>query len=103
MRREPTLVCGDFNHWWNTPVRGLVRRALHDTGTLLGRTVRTYPSGCPVLRLDRVHVDGGVLPLSIDAGRGALARVASDHLPLVLRFGLRDEGVPPSPPVLLHG
>jgi endonuclease/exonuclease/phosphatase family metal-dependent hydrolase len=103
VRRDPTLVCGDFNHWWSTPVRGLVRRALHDAGTLLGHAARTYPSRCPVLRLDRVYVDAGVLPLSLDAERGALARSASDHLPLVLRFQLREGGDVPGGPVLLHG
>jgi len=103
VRRDPTLVCGDFNHWWSTPVRGLVRRALNDAGTLLGRTVRTYPSRCPVLRLDRVYVDGGVLPLSLDSDRGSPARRASDHLPLVLRFAVREEGATPPHPVLLHG
>lgn len=74
VRRDPTVVCGDFNHWWSTPVRGLVRRALHDAGTLLGRSVRTYPSCCPVLRLDRVCVDAGVLPLGLHVERGARAR-----------------------------
>jgi len=103
VRRDPTLVCGDFNHWWSTPVRGLVRRALDDAGTLLGRSVRTYPSGCPLLRLDRVYVDPGVLPLSLHADRGVLAQRASDHLPLVLRFQVREGGEAPRPPVLLHG
>jgi endonuclease/exonuclease/phosphatase family metal-dependent hydrolase len=103
VRRDPTLVCGDFNHWWSSPVRGLVRRALNDAGTLLGRTVRTYPSRCPLLRLDRVYVDGGVLPLSLDSDRGLTARHASDHLPLVLRFEVREVGGPPQSPVLLHG
>ena len=103
VRAEPTLVCGDFNHWWSTPVRGLVRKAIHDAAQLLGRPVRTYPSRCPMLRLDRVYVDDGVLPLALRSDDSALARVASDHLPLVLRFSLPPPRPVPSPPVLLHG
>jgi endonuclease/exonuclease/phosphatase family metal-dependent hydrolase len=103
VRADPTLVCGDFNHWWSTPVRGLVRRALHDAAQLLGHPVCTYPSRCPVMRLDRIYVDDGVLPLALRAERSALSRVASDHLPLVLRLAIPPRPEPVRAPVLLHG
>jgi endonuclease/exonuclease/phosphatase family metal-dependent hydrolase len=103
VRPEPTLVCGDFNHWWSTPVRGLVRKAIQDAAQLLGHPVRTYPSRCPLLRLDRIYVDGGVLPLALRADRSPLARRASDHLPLVLRFSLPARPAPHRAPVEFHG
>lgn len=86
IRQDPVIVCGDFNYWWNGPVPGLVRNAIHDVGHRLRRSVRTYPSRLPMLRLDRVFVDEGIVPLDITTHRTPLSRRASDHLPLVMRF-----------------
>jgi endonuclease/exonuclease/phosphatase family metal-dependent hydrolase len=85
-RKDPVVVCGDFNYWGNKPVPALVRQAIHDVALELRAPARTYPSRLPVLRLDRIFVDTGVRPLSIRPHRSALASVASDHLPLVMRF-----------------
>ena len=86
VRKDPVVVCGDFNYWGNKPVPALVRQAIHDAALELGMASRTYPSRLPLLRLDRIFVDSGVRPLTIRPHRSALAAVASDHLPLVLRF-----------------
>jgi endonuclease/exonuclease/phosphatase family metal-dependent hydrolase len=86
VRKDPVIVCGDFNYWWNGPVPRLVRSAIHDAGHLLGKTARTYPSKLPLFRLDRVFVDDGVSALSLATHRTQHARHASDHLPLVLKF-----------------
>ncbi|SET48285.1 endonuclease/exonuclease/phosphatase family protein [Stigmatella erecta] len=85
-RKDPVVVCGDFNYWGNKPVPALVRQAIHDAALELAAPARTYPSRLPMLRLDRIFVDSGVRPLSIRPHRSALASVASDHLPLVMRF-----------------
>jgi len=38
------------------------------------------------MRLDRIYVDAAAKPLALHAHRTPLSAVASDHLPLVLRF-----------------
>lgn len=100
IRQDPVIVCGDFNYWWNGPVPSLVRNAIHDVAHTLHHAERTYPSRLPMLRLDRVFVDDGVEPMSLTTHRSEKARVASDHLPLVMRFKTRrPEAVVPQHPV----
>ncbi|ATB26990.1 endonuclease/exonuclease/phosphatase family protein [Melittangium boletus] len=86
VQREPVVVCGDFNYLGPGAVRGLARQAIHDVALELDVSVRTYPSRYPLLRLDRVYVDTGIKPLSIRAHQTDLSELASDHLPLVMRF-----------------
>ena len=86
VRSDPVMVCGDFNYWGNGPVPSLVRHAMHDAALELVTPARTYPSRFPVLRLDRIYVDAGVHPLEIAPHRSQLTALASDHLPLVMRF-----------------
>jgi endonuclease/exonuclease/phosphatase family metal-dependent hydrolase len=63
-----------------------VRHAIHDVSHLLRRGARTYPSRWPVFRLDRIFVDKGIRPVALFAHRSPKSAVASDHLPLVMRF-----------------
>lgn len=86
VRKDPVVVCGDFNYWGNGAVPSLVRQAIHDAALELGAPARTYPTRLPLLRLDRIYVDVTVKPLEIHPHRTPLATVASDHLPLVMRF-----------------
>jgi endonuclease/exonuclease/phosphatase family metal-dependent hydrolase len=85
VRDDPLIVCGDFNYWWSGPVPALVRHSIHDVGSQL-KGARTYHSKLPILKLDRIFVDKGVRPISLHAHRTPLAELASDHLPLVMRF-----------------
>lgn len=85
-RVDPVIVCGDFNYWWIRPVPRVFRRAVRDVAHLVGERERTFPGRLPLLRLDRIYVDRGVRPHSLRAHRSSLARTASDHLPLVMRF-----------------
>ena len=103
-RKDPLVVCGDFNYLGNGPVPSLVRQAIHDAALELRAPARTYPTRMPMLRLDRIYVDAGVRPLDIHPHRTETSRVASDHLPLVLRFEapISVEG-PHSLPVQLIG
>ena len=86
VRKDPVVVCGDFNYWGNGAVPSLVRQAIHDAALELRTPARTYPTRLPLLRLDRIYVDVTVKPLEIHPHRTALSAVASDHLPLVMRF-----------------
>ena len=57
---------------------------------------RTYHSRLPLLRLDRIFVDAGVRPARPSAPTASpLAAVASDHLPLVMRFEAPVAAEPP--------
>ncbi|WP_224367185.1 endonuclease/exonuclease/phosphatase family protein [Hyalangium versicolor] len=105
VRKDPVVVCGDFNYWWNRPVPALVRRAIHDAALELQSPARTYPTRLPLLRLDRIFVDAGVRPLAIRPHRSLLSTVASDHLPLVMRFEapVGSEALVASAPVQLIG
>jgi endonuclease/exonuclease/phosphatase family metal-dependent hydrolase len=86
VRSDPVIVCGDFNYWGNGPVTSLVRNAIHDAALELRSPARTYHSRFPFFRLDRIYVDAGVRPLEVHPHRSPRAVVASDHLPLVMRF-----------------
>lgn len=86
VRLDPVVVCGDFNYWFSRKVSALVRSAIHDAAMMVGTPARTYHSRLPLLRLDRIFVDANVRPLSVRAYRSRLTPVASDHLPLVMRF-----------------
>ncbi len=100
IRPDPVVVCGDFNYWLNGPVPCMVRSAIRDVAHMVRRGERTYPSRMPMLRLDRMFVDAGVEPVSLHAHRSETAKVASDHLPLVMRFRtVREEQVVPQYPV----
>jgi endonuclease/exonuclease/phosphatase family metal-dependent hydrolase len=76
---DRAILMGDLNEWflWGRPLRRLHR--------FFARTpaVRTFPSRAPVLALDRMWAHPGWILKDIRAHRSPLARVASDHLPLV--------------------
>jgi endonuclease/exonuclease/phosphatase family metal-dependent hydrolase len=76
-RTVTTMVVGDFNDWfWPGSVRSALSRELP------GYTrYRTFPSRCPVLRLDRVYCRPGeaLIRSYIDVR----ARDCSDHLPII--------------------
>lgn len=73
----PAILLGDLNE----PRRRGSLAAL-DAYMALGNSPATFPSPCPVLRLDRILVTAS-LRASRHARRDVLARIASDHLPLV--------------------
>lgn len=81
------LLMGDLNEWRGRSgaIRVLDRR--------LGPSAaqRTFPSWMPVLPLDRIYADGPAMLRDICVYRSPLARLASDHLPLVgsLCWGMR--------------
>ena len=76
---ERAVLMGDINEWflWGRPLRRLHRYFKQTPGP------RTFPSHLPFLSLDRVWTHPGSMLKRIHAHRSALARVASDHLPLV--------------------
>lgn len=94
---QPLVVMGDFNFWFPGPIARTVRRALVDAAVAAGSPAPTYPARSPILRLDRIYVDQAWEVRASWVHRSDLARVASDHLPLVARIRLRprQEALPP--------
>jgi len=86
----PRILLGDFNEW----TRGLASRLLAehfqsaDLRLTLGRQ-RTYPGVLPFLHLDHIYYDDALTLESARLHRSRTALVASDHLPIVADFHLR--------------
>ena len=76
---RPTLLLGDLNEW-----RLGNRSALKTLHTTFATppAVPTFPSGLPVLALDRIMANRHGMVSSVEAHDTPLSRVASDHLPL---------------------
>ena len=55
----------------------------------LRQTLKTFPSGFPAIRIDHLFVSPQVRPIRVFAPFSPLARMASDHLPLVFDFELQ--------------
>jgi endonuclease/exonuclease/phosphatase family metal-dependent hydrolase len=82
----PLIIAGDFNDVWDN----LGKRVMHPAGFQLGSgQVRTFPAAAPLRRLDRVFYRGPIVSLAAFAGHTNTARRASDHLPLVVDFELK--------------
>lgn len=94
---QPAIIGGDMNDW-----RGLLRprcfapsgflcatNRAHDRGHDRGRAIRTYPSYAPAGGLDKIFFRGPLTPISAHGSALKLARVASDHLPIIVEFELR--------------
>jgi endonuclease/exonuclease/phosphatase family metal-dependent hydrolase len=95
-REERVVLAGDFNDFPPGPVSRTLRHRMSDVGARLPRR-RTFPAQWPLLRLDRIYVSSGLLPIRARVERGALFRAASDHLPLVTDLEVRDDLGDPSP------
>jgi endonuclease/exonuclease/phosphatase family metal-dependent hydrolase len=89
------LLVGDLNEW-----RGR-SGGIRELDRCLGPSAapRTFPSWLPVLPLDRIYADGPAVLRDVHVYRSPLARLASDHLPLVGslwwtdgRVGRREKG-----------
>lgn len=97
-RREAdtVLVMGDLNEW-----RGRAG-AIAALDRCLGPSTaaRTFPSWMPMLALDRIYLAGPAEMSGLEVDRSPLARLASDHLPLVGRMcwtGLEERRPEPPP------
>ena len=81
--RMPVLLMGDLNEWfvWGRPLRWLVSHFQRVPAPA------TFPSRRPLLALDRIWLRPRTRLLQVRAHASRLARIASDHLPLVARIG----------------
>ena len=74
----PTVLLGDLNEWflWGRPVRWLHKQFKHAPAPA------SFPAGRPMLALDRIWVRPRQAMRHLAVHASALARVASDHLPV---------------------
>jgi endonuclease/exonuclease/phosphatase family metal-dependent hydrolase len=76
---DALLVMGDLNEWrGRAGAIGALDRCLGPSAA-----PRTFPSWMPMLALDRIYLDGPAVLRDLSVDRSPLARLASDHLPLV--------------------
>jgi endonuclease/exonuclease/phosphatase family metal-dependent hydrolase len=97
--RRPTadavLVMGDLNEWrGRAGAIGTLDRCLGPS-----EAPRTFPSWMPMLALDRIYLGGPAVLRDLAVDRSPLARLASDHLPLVghLAWGGQEKRRPARP------
>jgi len=88
----PTLIAGDFNDWRNTLRNGAFAAADIRQITHPGSRFRTFPAWMPMGSLDKAFVRGPIHVEHVRVVKSKLARVASDHLPLVVDFRLEQPG-----------
>ena len=82
----PRVLMGDFNEWHRGPITRQLRR---EFSSPMRRMRRTHPSVFPLFALDRIYWDVELEGQAFHVHRTRLARVASDHLPVVVRLRLR--------------
>ncbi len=82
----PRVVLGDFNEWHRGPITRGLRR---EFSSPMRRMRRTHPSVFPLFTLDRIYWDVDLEGEAFRPHRSRLARIASDHLPVVARLRVR--------------
>jgi endonuclease/exonuclease/phosphatase family metal-dependent hydrolase len=84
----PLILLGDFNSPRGSLPYRTLNRHLRDVRELIPATesTRTFPTRFPVASVDHIFFDGPFQPVSLRVHRSPLARIASDHYPLVAEF-----------------
>jgi endonuclease/exonuclease/phosphatase family metal-dependent hydrolase len=86
----PVLIAGDCNDWRNTLGKGPFARHGFLQVTAPASRFRSFPAYFPMGSLDKAFYRGDVFVRSARIVRSALAKRASDHLPLVVDFHLTE-------------
>lgn len=83
---QPTVLCGDFNALGWFPVCRRITRRLRDAqvGRPGYRPRNTFGGRFPLGRIDHVFVDPALEIHHVEVADDTLARVASDHLPVIV-------------------
>jgi endonuclease/exonuclease/phosphatase family metal-dependent hydrolase len=84
----PLILLGDFNSLPGSRTHRALGQHLRDVRKLVApvRAFRTFPTSFPAFAVDHIFVNNALHPLGLDVHRSPLARVASDHYPLVAEF-----------------
>jgi endonuclease/exonuclease/phosphatase family metal-dependent hydrolase len=83
----PRVVVGDFNEW----TRGIATALMHGEFASVDARLRkrTFPGILPLFQLDHFYFDRHLKLEKFEVVRGPLAKIASDHLPLVADFSAK--------------
>jgi endonuclease/exonuclease/phosphatase family metal-dependent hydrolase len=84
----PTLIIGDYNDWRNTLARNCFAEHGFEQITTPASHFRTFPAYLAVGSLDKAFCRGDFTVRHARVVRTATAKLASDHLPLVIDFHL---------------
>nr|WP_255726302.1 endonuclease/exonuclease/phosphatase family protein [Microvirga sp. ACRRW] len=86
--REPVILLGDFNASPRSRAYRRLASRLRDAqaAMLHQRPMPTFPSRMPMLRIDHAFVSRSIHVARVESVRSPMARVASDHLPLMIEF-----------------
>jgi endonuclease/exonuclease/phosphatase family metal-dependent hydrolase len=94
----PGIVLGDFNATPYSATYRMLRTALRDaqapTPTWPRPATATFPSNFPFMRIDHVFLTKGLETRGVRSPYDARARLASDHLPLVVDLEITPAAAP---------
>ena len=82
----PRVVVGDFNEW----TQGVATELMHNNFASIDAKLRgkTFPGVMPIFQLDHFYFDRHLKLKQFSIVRSKLAKLASDHLPIVAEFSL---------------
>ena len=91
---HPCIIAGDFNDWRSLLralfVEGMDFNCATDSTKIWGESaIKTFPSFAPRGGLDRVYYKGKLRALKAASYKKNIAKVASDHLPIVIDFEVK--------------
>ncbi|WP_134499149.1 endonuclease/exonuclease/phosphatase family protein [Microvirga pakistanensis] len=86
--REPVILLGDFNASPRSRAYQRLASRLRDAQVAVShrRAIATFPSRLPMLRIDHAFVSRSIHVARVESIRSPMARMASDHLPLMIEF-----------------
>jgi endonuclease/exonuclease/phosphatase family metal-dependent hydrolase len=89
---DPIVLAGDFNAAPRSRVYRRLAAQLADVqrAPAVGRARATFPTRFPTLRIDHIFVSRSIEVLAAATVRTPLARLASDHLPVVVDLNLAE-------------
>ena len=87
----PTVIMGDYNDWRNQLEYAVFREHQFQQATHPASRFRSFPAYLAMGALDKLFYRGEILVRHVKIAKSAIARVASDHLPLVVDLHLKTE------------
>jgi endonuclease/exonuclease/phosphatase family metal-dependent hydrolase len=88
---DPVILCGDFNSRPGSQVFRIFRKRLYSAQTQAGykKHKGTWFGRWPIICLDHILVSPAIEVIKIEVGDSYLARVASDHRPLIAEVRIK--------------